>query len=277
MAHAAVHADHADALRQRLGQGVEREQRPYHGVGRRALIERPCNRLARCQLAGIAMRQRNLITRRIKALAEFSPVDQRPLLVGARGAVDEGDGPRVCAACYSFRSWLSPFYKGRRYIQSIIRGRPEGVAERPGRQFARALHGRCVRRNGHGHVSQPAGRRLIARALGLVGQRVTFSARSQPGQPRHQCRFGQALKIDDGVVSLLSQLGLEPAPLLARRGRQRRTAPVPDLAGNDSVQARALRQQRRKRLFHHPVDLRAGQGGANVLQHRQRMNDITQR
>jgi hypothetical protein len=91
------------------------------------------------------------------------------------------------------------------HLQAKVRRSRRAVAQRARRQFARAPHRMDVRLDGNRHVGHPACGRLVARAVGLVGQGITFAAGRQPGQPRHQGGFGQALQVDDGVVGFLLQ------------------------------------------------------------------------
>jgi hypothetical protein len=95
VAEAAVHADDAGALRQRLRELVQRQAR-QHGCCFGARVQAVGNRLAEGQLGVAAMWQGNPVALRDKPATQFQPIFQWPLLVGARGAMHK---------CYRFRSY----------------------------------------------------------------------------------------------------------------------------------------------------------------------------
>jgi hypothetical protein len=156
--------------------------------------------------------------------------------------------------------------------------RRHGVAQRLRAQHTRALHRVDVRRHGHRHIGHPARGPLVAGAVGLVGQRIALDRRAPaaparpPGptcsgpagrSPRHRPRACRsALK-----AAQAARVAADSGAL-----RQRRSS-----HGHHAAHALRSAHQRRKAALHHPVNLRRGAGGADVLHRRHGMHHIAKR
>ena len=156
-------------------------------LGRR----RPAPR--RCARPAPAPRRRRAAarsaSRRRRGGGRARPSRLRPELVGARGAVDEGDGVRG----------------GRRGHggggEAESRRAAGDGAESARHQLARAVQRMDVRLDPDRPGHQPARRPLVAGALGAIGEAVARAARQQA----HQRRLGQPLQVDHRVVALAAQ------------------------------------------------------------------------
>jgi hypothetical protein len=131
----------------------------------------------------------------------------------------------------------------------------------------------AARRDDEGTVDQPPRRRLVARALGAVGEPVAAAAR----ETGDDGRLGEPLQVEDGVVVLAAKPSHE-RPDLAPRGRAPgRPAPPPQGQLDDLGDAGNAADDRRERGFGHPVDARVGVQAPDVGDDGQRVHDVAQR
>ena len=167
------------------------------------------------------------------------------------------------------RFWLQAQLVDRRTVRPI--------AQRARCQFAITGHGVDSLGHCHAAVQHPAHWPLIAARLAAIGVGRAKSGLCQMGTARHQRGLDQTLKVNHGVVVFQLQALKKSAPLLTRRTAPAGFAPAP--LGNRQHLAHALNpfNQRRKGLFHHPVNLRLRPGAQHVLHHRHGLNHVAQR
>ncbi|MNE35737.1 hypothetical protein D3C80_1295140 [compost metagenome] len=145
------------------------------------------------------------------------------------------------------------------------------IVQRLGEQLAHALHGVLPPGNRVGPVVEATGHRL-ARGLFIQpgDRRAALRVAGQPGA------LEQALGVDHQVVVDLAQALLEAAPLAALDGLPEVLAPATDSHRNDLRHRRMPGRNLGEALFHHPVELDAGNGASGVGQRGQGMDDVAQ-
>ena len=195
----------------------------------------------------------------VEVFGQGAPISLWPVLAGPGGAMQE-----------------QHIRLGRRLtrhgatVQAIVTDRlRQRITQCLGEQLAHPLH----------RMLAPGDR--IRAVITAAGQRLARRGAIQPGHGRinvacQQRAFQQALGIDHQVVAAFTQTLFERRPLTALPGLQQVLAPTAQRHGNHPRHGRMPGRNLGKALFHHPVELNAGDRPRSIGQGRQGMDHIAE-